>query len=266
MKITTLVPAAALACALVLPATAHAEETDCRGSLGAVTVDNLRVPEGATCTLAGTSVKGTVKVERGAVLRASRVTVVGNVQAENAGRVGVNASRVDGSIQVVQGAGADIRDTVVNSDVQIFSNAGAASTVIANAIDGNLQCKENTAPPAGGGNRVRGNAEDQCAALAGGAGPGSVPAATPSPSSSVKGRARVLGVTTSRTGRRVVARVACSGGPCRVTLSVVVRGGRTVARRTVTLADGRRASYRIAIPARHASAVRRGGVRVRAVS
>ena len=31
--------------AALVPATASAEETKCRGSLGAVTVDNLKVPE-----------------------------------------------------------------------------------------------------------------------------------------------------------------------------------------------------------------------------
>ena len=41
-------------------------------------------------------------------------------------------------------------------------------------IDGNLQCKENAPPPTGGGNLVHGNAEDQCAMLAGG--PGAPPA------------------------------------------------------------------------------------------
>ena len=51
---------------MLLPAgQALAEERVCRGTIGAVTVDNLRVPQGATCTLNGTYVKGTVKVERG---------------------------------------------------------------------------------------------------------------------------------------------------------------------------------------------------------
>src|SRR4051812_42107029 len=47
-------------------ASALAEEHACRGTLGAVTLDNVRVPQGATCTLKGTRVKGTRKVERNA--------------------------------------------------------------------------------------------------------------------------------------------------------------------------------------------------------
>jgi hypothetical protein len=64
----------AVACAAfgaaALPAAASAEETDCVGAIGAATVDNLRVPEGATCELDGTIVQGTIKVETDATLRA----------------------------------------------------------------------------------------------------------------------------------------------------------------------------------------------------
>jgi hypothetical protein len=58
--------------ALLLPTAAKAEERTCRGSLGGVTVDNLRVPQSATCTLDLTRVHGTIKIERNAVLNANR--------------------------------------------------------------------------------------------------------------------------------------------------------------------------------------------------
>ena len=62
---------AALVAAIIwLSGPASAEERTCRGTIGASTVDNLRVPQGATCTLNGTVVKGTVKVEARATLRA----------------------------------------------------------------------------------------------------------------------------------------------------------------------------------------------------
>ncbi len=69
---------AVAAAAAVFPAGASDEERSCRGTIGAATVDNLRVPQGATCALNGTRVKGTVKVERSATLDAFRVRVVGN--------------------------------------------------------------------------------------------------------------------------------------------------------------------------------------------
>ena len=164
---------------------AWAEETVCRGTIGAVTVDNLRVPDDATCRLNGTRVKGTVKVEDNAILRAFGVRVIGNVQAENARKVVVrDSSRVGGSIQIVQGGAAKVLRTRVNGDIlfddqdgrltakrnriggnlQAFQNTGGVK-IRANRIDGNLQCKENVPPPTGGDNIVQGSKEDQCSTL-----------------------------------------------------------------------------------------------------
>jgi hypothetical protein len=176
---------AAAAVAVLAPASASAEERVCRGSLGATTVDNLRVPQNATCTLTGTYVKGTVKVERAATLYARNVRVVGNVQGENAKRVNVTrGSRVGGSVQVKQGGAASVWDSFVTFDVQYDSNRGALEAarnvvggnvqvfqntggvrIASNRIDGNLQCKANRPAPTGGGNVVQGNKEDQCARL-----------------------------------------------------------------------------------------------------
>ena len=44
---------------LALAPAAMAEERTCRGTIGGTTVDNLSVPQGASCTLNGTNVKGT---------------------------------------------------------------------------------------------------------------------------------------------------------------------------------------------------------------
>ncbi len=164
------------------PGPVAADERTCRGSIGARTVDNLRVPDGATCTLRGTTVKGTIKVERNAVLFAYGVRVIGNVQAENSRQVVVaDGSRVGGSIQVVQSGVAKVRDSringnilfddnsglnvarrnVVGADVQAFQNTGGVR-IYNNLIDGNLQCKENSPRPIGSGNVVEGNKEDQC--------------------------------------------------------------------------------------------------------
>jgi hypothetical protein len=156
---------AATAIGLAGVATATAEETSCRGTLGRVTVDNLRVPQGATCDLRRTRVKGTIKVDARATLRARAIRVIGNVQAENHRSVWIRGrSRIDGSVQVVQGSRFTLRSSVVGSDVQAFENDGRI-VIAANRIDGNLQCKENARRPAGGGNVVQGNKEDQCAAL-----------------------------------------------------------------------------------------------------
>jgi subtilisin family serine protease len=167
---------------------APTEETTCNGSLGAVTVDNLRVPQNGSCNLEGTRVEGTIYVENGATLTALRIRVIGNIQAEGAAAVNVaTASTVGGSIQVKQGAAANINDVAVTGDIQFESNSAALKAIgntvggniqvvqntggveiSRNVIDGNLQCKENNPAPTGGDNVVHGSAEDQCANLGGG--------------------------------------------------------------------------------------------------
>jgi hypothetical protein len=165
--------------------TATAEETRCRGTIGAKTVDNLKVPAGKRCVLEGTTVKGTIKVGRKATLIARGVRVVGNVQAENSRKVVVRGgSRVGGSVQIVQGRAALVRGTKVNADIlfddqrgelrakgnsvggniQAFQNTGGV-VIKSNVVDGNLQCKENQPAPTGGGNKVEGSKEDQCSGL-----------------------------------------------------------------------------------------------------
>jgi glucose/arabinose dehydrogenase len=118
----------------------------CRGTLGARTVGNLRVPDGATCTLQGTQVQGNVQADRAQdVSIGSGTTVAGNVQVERGGSVALSGARVDGNVQLARNRG------------------GVA--VSNTTIGGNLQCKGNEPPPTGGGNTVGGNKEGQCAGL-----------------------------------------------------------------------------------------------------
>ncbi len=181
--------------------TALADDYPCTGTVGAITVDNLRVPQNATCTLEGTQVEGNIFVETNATLHAYTVAVNGNIQAENAAVVNVYpGSFVGGSIQIVQSGAADIQGVDINSDLyfddndlflnaanntiggnlQAFRNTGGIS-IISNTIDGNLQCKENVPPPTGGGNIVQGSLEDQCENFDGAPPPTPTPTPTPSP-------------------------------------------------------------------------------------
>ncbi len=158
-----------------------------RGSIGAETVDDLRVPDGASCQLTGTRVEGNIVVGTGATLTARQVRVDGNIQAEGHRDVDVRSSQVGGSVQVEQGGSATTYRTTIGGDlqydansrrlvahsnpvggnIQIVGNRGGVD-VSANRVDGNLQCKENSPAPTGGANVVRGSAEDQCARLTGG--------------------------------------------------------------------------------------------------
>jgi hypothetical protein len=166
---------------------AQAEERVCRGTIGAVTVDNLRVPSGATCTLNGTRAKGTVKVESGARLYANGVRVNGNIQSEGFKVVSVKSgSVVGGSVQLKNGRSGgtgNVASTRINGDLQFEANRAsmaARSNTIGgnlqavqntgglvisnNRIAQNLQCKQNNPPPTGGGNTA-GDKEGQCARL-----------------------------------------------------------------------------------------------------
>ncbi len=174
--------------ALVVAApTAQAEEKVCRGTIGAKTVDNVRVPSGATCTLNSTRVEGTIKVENNATLLASGVRVKGNIQSEGFEKIRLNKdSRVVGSVQLKNGQSgglAKISFSRINGDLQFESNdarmvannntVGANLQAVqneggveltGNTIAENLQCKEDEPPPTGGGNTA-GDKEDQCADL-----------------------------------------------------------------------------------------------------
>jgi len=154
----------ALAGGVLAAPTAHAEERVCRGTLGAITVDNLRVPAGGSCVLNQTTVKGTVKVEGNARLSTSAARVNGNVQAEGHAHVALSATTVGGSVQLKQGRTASLQSNQVNGDIQSFSNRGAQNFT-GNRVDGNLQCKSNVPAPSGSGNVVGGNKEDQCSRL-----------------------------------------------------------------------------------------------------
>lgn len=183
MKVMRMAAAAAMVASMLVvgTGTASAEERRCTGTIGSRTLDNVKVPAGETCTLKGTTVKGTINVNRNATLYAIGVKVVGNVQGENARRVEVRGGRVGGSIQVVQGGRGfikkvrvkgdilfdeqnrrvEVRRNKVGGNIQIFQNTGGV-IVKKNVVDANLQCKENTPPPTGGGNKVHGSKEDQC--------------------------------------------------------------------------------------------------------
>ncbi len=182
--------AAALAGVLALSVTAPAalaEERVCRGTIGATTVDNLRVPSGAACTLDGTKVEGTIKVERNASFTANGVRVIGNIQSEGFQAIAVKkGSKVGGSVQLENGqsdGSGKVVSTRINGDMQFFSNEAkmvarnntilgnlqavqnkGGLVISGNTIAENLQCKENNPPPTGGGNKA-GDKEDQCAAL-----------------------------------------------------------------------------------------------------
>jgi hypothetical protein len=178
----------ALLSLLVWGPVAMADDTVCTGTIGKVTVDNLIVPNGRSCTLNGTRVEGNIIVSTGATLTAKGVDVDGNVQAEGARSVrvlvlGGARSFVGGGVQIEQGGSARIDRVDIDGDLQLFQNRGflrvtgndvggnlqanqntGGLNIANNIIAENLQCAANNPPPTGGGNTA-GDTEDQCANL-----------------------------------------------------------------------------------------------------
>jgi hypothetical protein len=178
-----------------LPIGVSAEDVHCPPDIGRVTIDG-NVLVAAPCRLDGTTVKGNVLLYAGGSLVAVGANIIGNIQAENADFIDVADTDVNGSIQLDDLVGdasrverstvggsiqlkgnrsrLEVFDNDVIADVQAFSNVGGV-VIADNVIDGNLQCKSNAPPPAGGNNRVAGNKEDQCANLAPQSGAGPAP-------------------------------------------------------------------------------------------
>jgi hypothetical protein len=152
------------AAALGIPPIFLSGEYVCMSTLGPVRVDNLLVPPGHTCELVGTRVKGGVKAEDGATLHASGINVQGTIQAKKAAAVDIANSTIAGGVQVEEGISARLVASHVGSGVKFEKNTGSLE-ISGNTVTGNLQCKENSQAPTGGGNVVSGNKEDQCSGL-----------------------------------------------------------------------------------------------------
>lgn len=161
-----------------------ADDSECRGVIGAEDVDAVVVPAGATCTLLGTDVDGDVTVKAGATLKADGVEVDGSVQAQGHALVHIfGDSFIQGSIQIQQGDRAVVEDSEILGDVQAQQNTGSVRfsrnrvdgqmqasqntgglVIENNVIANNLQCQQNNPAPTGG-NNVADDKEGQCEEL-----------------------------------------------------------------------------------------------------
>lgn len=148
----------------------------CNGTLGAITVEEVNVPSGATCTLNGTRVRGDVKVRTGASLIANGASVDGNIQAEDALTVATrNGTFVDGDIQVKRRATARIESTTITGNLQIEESGASlvssgnriggdlqvkkarTASITSTSVNGNIQLEENSGLQSSTGANVRGN-------------------------------------------------------------------------------------------------------------
>ncbi len=156
----------------------------CDGRIGHISVDEVDVQKGATCTLQRTTVNGNVSVGVGGTLVARGVAVDGDVEAEGARRVAMSGhSWVGGNLQLEQGGSSAVSDSQIRGDLQTAQQTGALVvlhnsvggnlqvdqnsgrvTISGNRIGGDLNCEQNSPAPRGGDNRVSGHRAGQCAA------------------------------------------------------------------------------------------------------
>src|SRR5918999_817948 len=171
---------------------------------------------GKLCTALACAALGTAALPASAA--AEETDCVGTIVAPTVDNLRVPED-VTGDIQLDQNEGAPQRvaDNDVNGSVQVMKNVGGVD-ISTNIIDGNLQCKENDPAPTGGGNEVQGNAEDQCALLAGG-----------SPEAGPGGDGAMVVASSLRASQRGVVRVplrCAASSRCTGRVRLVARGSR----------------------------------------
>lgn len=164
------------------------DDYECRGPLGAVTVDgDLIVPDDATCTLDRTRVRGNVVVKSRATLRATGVKVRGGVQSEGAasvvleeatiakdvqlskgepdGAVTISACQLKGNVQLEANRGPiTVEKSRIAGSLQLSKNTGGIA-LARNHIGNTLQAQDNDPPPVGEGNAAR-EKKGQCKKMA----------------------------------------------------------------------------------------------------
>ncbi|GIJ46810.1 hypothetical protein Val02_36960 [Virgisporangium aliadipatigenens] len=112
--VVSLAVLAATASVLIAPTAAHAAlVTYCVGEGGAVTVPNdLVVPAGESCALAGTTITGNVRVAAGASLVVQNGTIRGEVEIANDGYLdATNTTISGGTVLAAGGFGVFIKDS-----------------------------------------------------------------------------------------------------------------------------------------------------------
>jgi len=177
----------ALTAGAVATAPAHAEDVECRGTLGAIAVKGtVLVPDDATCELTGTQIDGSIVVKSRATLLANGVNATGSLagegpltvdvrrstignntsvkKSEPGGRIVFDGNSITGDIQLADNRGPITvnGNPTVGGSIQAEKNTGGL-TITGNVIGNALQCQQNNPAPAGSGNSAK-QFQGQCPA------------------------------------------------------------------------------------------------------
>jgi hypothetical protein len=153
---------------LILPAPSRAADVLCTGPIGAVTVDNLIVPDNVTCTLNKTRINGSVELGLNSILIARGVTIIGNIQGDGAKTITITqagpstspiSSQVGGNIEL-QNSGAVTINAGTSIAGDIISQKGGAVTIVAGTrVGGDIILEEHTGLLIINSNSVRGSVQ-----------------------------------------------------------------------------------------------------------
>jgi hypothetical protein len=161
-KISALLGLVALAF-IGLPAgqAAAAPDTNCNGSIGAVTIQGkLIVPDGATCTLSSTRILGSVEVRINSTLRASRINVAGDLLGNQSRLVQVTtSSHIEGHTNIAKGVTVTLQSSNAFGGVNVTENRGRVTMTSVIVGNGGTFIEKNIAGVTAHSNRVNGNME-----------------------------------------------------------------------------------------------------------
>jgi hypothetical protein len=105
VAVTTSSPLTMITMIRPLSATVSAGDQRCTGTLPAGTYDNIVVPEGQTCRVTGSHIRGNIKVLPGATLDARENTIQGSVQGDKPDFMELWRNTIDGNLESVEAAG-----------------------------------------------------------------------------------------------------------------------------------------------------------------
>ena len=127
-----------LAAVLAVAPTAHAEESACTGVLTGQVAGDVVVPSGASCTLEGAEISGSVTVEPAGQLW-GHGTIGGSVELRADARLGVSDSTIGGdlvcracramSMSFMYGIGGDVRVTGMTDGYLSWDGVPVAGSV-----------------------------------------------------------------------------------------------------------------------------------------
>lgn len=156
-----------VAAALTLPAgpafgvemTPRAPDTNCTGSIGAVTIPGkLVVPNGATCTLNGTHILASVEVGINSTIRATRINVAGDFLATQHRLVSITtSSHIEGHTKLSKGGSVTITSSSAFGGVEISENTARPNMTSVRVDNGGVTVSKNRGGATVHSNRVNAN-------------------------------------------------------------------------------------------------------------